>query len=205
MAALVPPSPWAPLYAGCMSTRGQAHIVAMTTSTTAATIGVQPDPALALRLTLPSTGPGHGKLDGAWWPRSRDLAAELPALVTGLEARGHRVARAAVHTSAWPHVPAEMTVGPRVVVLDTLDAEQDVHTIRLHCPEAESARLDLLVVPPQCPSVVAARVTAAVAAVWGVRSASVLLADAGYALWNESGWADRIGADGPMADGSATV
>ena len=34
-----------------------------------------------LRLRLKPRGPVTGFVDGGWWPRSRDLAAELPALL----------------------------------------------------------------------------------------------------------------------------
>lgn len=32
----------------------------------------------SLRLSLAPTGPAPALLDGAWWPRSRDLESELP-------------------------------------------------------------------------------------------------------------------------------
>ena len=42
----------------------------------------------ALRLTMVAERECHGALLGAWWPRSLDLAAELPDLVVGLDAHG---------------------------------------------------------------------------------------------------------------------
>ncbi|MFF9806570.1 DUF5994 family protein [Streptomyces coeruleorubidus] len=40
------------------------------------------------RLSLAATGSAPALLDGAWWPRSRDLAAELPLLTAVLDPGG---------------------------------------------------------------------------------------------------------------------
>ncbi|WP_037804474.1 DUF5994 family protein, partial [Streptomyces resistomycificus] len=39
----------------------------------------------SLRLSLAPVGPAPALLDGAWWPRSRDLRAELPSLTAVLD------------------------------------------------------------------------------------------------------------------------
>ncbi|MFE1553753.1 DUF5994 family protein, partial [Streptomyces sp. NPDC058734] len=44
---------------------------------------VKPGAAL---LRLETTQSRQGLLDGAWWPRSRDVTIELPALITALTA-----------------------------------------------------------------------------------------------------------------------
>jgi len=49
------------------------------------------------RLELKPDAPTTGYVDGGWWPRSRKLEAELPALVAAL---GQRLGRAHVHTAA---------------------------------------------------------------------------------------------------------
>jgi hypothetical protein len=36
------------------------------------------DPDTDVRLRVKPAAPRSGHLDGSWWPRSRDLAAELP-------------------------------------------------------------------------------------------------------------------------------
>jgi len=46
------------------------------------------------RLTLPE-GPEQGRLQGVWWPRSRDLETELADLIVDLPARLGRVSRVA--------------------------------------------------------------------------------------------------------------
>jgi hypothetical protein len=44
-------------------------------------------PRLKLRRRRKPKAPTTGYVDGAWWPRSRDLAAELPVLIAVLAAR----------------------------------------------------------------------------------------------------------------------
>jgi hypothetical protein len=42
------------------------------------------DDSQHLRLRMKPRGPVTGFVDGAWWPRSRNLAAEVPALLAEL-------------------------------------------------------------------------------------------------------------------------
>jgi hypothetical protein len=44
------------------------------------------DPRDQLRLRSKPKAPTTGWVDGGWWPRSRDLAAELPGLLSVLAA-----------------------------------------------------------------------------------------------------------------------
>lgn len=64
----------------------------------------QPPPARhpPLRLRLKPSAPATGYVDGAWWPRSRDLTAELAALGEVLAIRLERVAYG---LSAWDRAP----------------------------------------------------------------------------------------------------
>ncbi|MDQ0383163.1 DUF5994 family protein [Amycolatopsis thermophila] len=45
--------------------------------------------------------PIPGYVDGAWWPRTRDLSAELPALLAVLAARLGPIAGLSYHSAAW--------------------------------------------------------------------------------------------------------
>lgn len=54
-----------------------------TTSAPGVPVAAGQDPS-PVRLQLKPEGPTTGFVDGAWWPRSRDLAAELPSLATAL-------------------------------------------------------------------------------------------------------------------------
>src|SRR5690349_17723175 len=53
-----------------------------------------PTARLALKAVSPS--PGHVELDGAWWPRSRDLTHELSALADVLDPLWGRITHVAV-------------------------------------------------------------------------------------------------------------
>ncbi|HVW42390.1 MAG TPA: DUF5994 family protein, partial [Amycolatopsis sp.] len=58
-----------------------------TTLTTRSASKVTEQPRPALRLRLKPKAPTTGYVDGAWWPRPRDLSAELPALLAVLAVR----------------------------------------------------------------------------------------------------------------------
>src|SRR3954466_2716607 len=57
----------------------------------------------------------HTAVDGAWWPRTTDLAAELPGLVAALDERGVRISRIAYALSAWVPSPHKVQAGGRTV------------------------------------------------------------------------------------------
>ena len=85
-----------------------------------------------------------GFVDGAWWPGSRDLAAELPAVVAELSTRLGPVERVAYNLDAWPVTPRKIRIGGAVVRMAgfrSLDADI-VQMI------GAQRRLTLLVVPP---------------------------------------------------------
>ncbi|MEW1914716.1 DUF5994 family protein, partial [Kitasatospora sp. NPDC085895] len=44
-------------------------------------------PESPVRLSLAPQGVRAGRLDGAWWPRSRDLLLELPSLAAEIDER----------------------------------------------------------------------------------------------------------------------
>ena len=58
-------------------------------------------PRLKLSLRTKPKAPEPGYVDGAWWPRSRDLSAELPALLAVLAARLGPIARVSYQPTAW--------------------------------------------------------------------------------------------------------
>jgi hypothetical protein len=114
---------------------------------------------LPLRLHTAPTGDGspaagHGALDGAWWPRSRNLAAELPGLVAGLDAwldapapgHGPHISRVSINLTAWDAVPAHLDRTGRRVRVSWFGAI-DAHTLSATC--SDGTHLDLLVIPPQ--------------------------------------------------------
>ena len=63
----------------------------------------------------PDVGEGRSPFDGAWFPRSRDLAVEVPELIAELDRRGVRVERFTYAMDAWQPAPRKLVVDGRVV------------------------------------------------------------------------------------------
>jgi uncharacterized protein DUF5994 len=97
------------------------------------------------RLTLKPATQATGYVDGAWWPRSRDLAAELTDLVDALGARLGRVERVAYALSAWDAGPRRIDVAGHPARVEGF-SYQDKNII--HLTGVNRVRLSLLVVPP---------------------------------------------------------
>lgn len=130
----------------------------------------------ALRLSLAPAGPAPALLDGAWWPRSRDLMSELPALTAALESRWGRITRVAVNPTHWPVVPRKVPVTGHVVNVGWFLAEQDPHELLLL--SYRRGRWNLLVVPPGTDPVSAAWLMAAASRAQGTSTASRLMEEA---------------------------
>lgn len=132
----------------------------------------------SLRLSLAPAGPAPALLDGAWWPRSRDLGAELPALTAVLDPLWGRITRVTVNPVHWPVVPRKVAVGGRVVKVGWFLAEQDPHELLLL--SYRTGRWNLLVVPPQTPAAPAAWLMAAASDPLGTSTASRLMEQSTY-------------------------
>jgi hypothetical protein len=85
-------------------------------------------------------------IDGAWWPRSYVLLAELPQLLAGLPRAWGHITSVTVNGVTWSAVPGRMLVFNQVVRLRRTVAASAPHTIVLLAPGR--GRWDLLVVPP---------------------------------------------------------
>ncbi|MER6349365.1 DUF5994 family protein [Streptomyces sp. NPDC001595] len=137
----------------------------------------------AARLALKADGSSRGLLDGAWWPRSRELLRELPALTAVLDPLWGRITRIAVNPRYWPVVPREIAVGGHIVRVGWFTPELDPHKLLLL--SYGTLRWDLLVVPPETGAASAARLMAAASEPGGrALTASELIAadDARYAV-----------------------
>jgi hypothetical protein len=97
-------------------------------------------------LRLKPQGPATGHVDGAWWPGSRNLTTELPALAEALAARLGRVVRVAYALSAWDPAPRRFEVDGYPVRLEGF-TYQDQHII--HVTSTNRDRVSLLVIPPE--------------------------------------------------------
>ncbi len=102
---------------------------------------VKPGAAL---LRLETTRSREGLLDGAWWPRSRDVTIELPALITALTAHLGPITRVGLDTSAWRDVPTRLVIDGQVVHLDADPVGDDTVLVT----RGHNDHFALLVVPP---------------------------------------------------------
>jgi hypothetical protein len=128
------------------------------------------------RLSLTPAGTVPTPLDGAWWPRSRDLTAELPALVAVLDRRWGRIVRLAVNSTYWPVTPRKIPVSGHVVKVGWFTTELDPHSLLLRSYGA--GRWDLLVIPPQTAPETAAWLMATAVDPARVHTASRLMREA---------------------------
>jgi len=91
-------------------------------------------------------------VNGGWWPRTRDPAAELPALAAAVADRLGVVRRIALNADAWTSWPHQIMIsGGPMVRLDWCTG--DAHTIRL--TGGDASQLDLLAIPPDTPAILA--------------------------------------------------
>ena len=102
-------------------------------------------PPRALRLRLKPKAPTTGWVDGGWWPRSRDLAAELPDLLAVLAVRLGRIERVSYHLDEWGPTVRKISNGVSVVRLEGFRRQ---HVNRVDVLAARQ-RVTLLVVPPE--------------------------------------------------------
>ena len=105
-------------------------------------------PANTPRLRLKAKAPHGGYVDGAWWPHSDDLAAELPDLLAVLSVRLGRIDRVSYRLNAWTNAPRKLTTGGRAVRLDGY-RRQPLNTIEVRGLDDDRDRLILLVIPPR--------------------------------------------------------
>jgi len=97
------------------------------------------------RLRLKPKAPQSGYVDGAWWPRSDDLAAELPDLLAVLSVRLGRIDRVLYNLNEWAKPSAKLATGGRRVRLDGY-RRQPINTLEVL--GLNRNKIALLVVPP---------------------------------------------------------
>jgi uncharacterized protein DUF5994 len=101
-------------------------------------------PDRTLRLRLKPKAAQSGYVDGAWWPRSDDLATELPDLLAVLSGRLGRIVRVIFNSNEWAKPAAIFATGLRQVRLDGYRL-QPTNTVEVLGPNRNS--IVLLVVP----------------------------------------------------------
>jgi hypothetical protein len=140
--------------------------------TSPAAMAIEP-PRQPLRLKLKPKAPTTGYVDGAWWPRSRDLSTELPALLAVLAVRlGHTV-RVSYNLTAWDVAPRRVTIDDRQVRLAGFHS-QHMNIVDVIGPNGP--RITLLVVPPETEQAIAHRVLMTAARRGGIDTIDGLLA-----------------------------
>jgi hypothetical protein len=124
---------------------------------------------------LETTHERQGVLDGAWWPRSRDIATELPGLITALTEYLGPITRVGLDAGAWEELPTRMTIDDRVVHIDSSAVGDDTVLITRGGQDLFS----LLVVPPHATPDAARAAMAEAARAGGVARAEQILIDTG--------------------------
>ncbi|MFF3911817.1 DUF5994 family protein [Streptomyces sp. NPDC001848] len=131
-------------------------------------------PGCAL-LRLQTTESREGVLDGAWWPRSRDVGAELPALLSALTAHLGPLTRVGLDAAAWQGLPTRIVVDDRVVHIDSFPVGDDTVLITL----GDQGLFSLLVVPPNATPEAARAAMAQAVRADNVSKAEQILIDTG--------------------------
>lgn len=138
-----------------------------------------PATRVPLRIRI-SPRAGRDRLDGAWWPQSRDLGVELADLVEHFPPASGRITRAIYSPPDWDTTPErQLAVAGGNVKVGSFPRD-DTHVIRLKT--ADRTILYLLVVPPGTPEAPAQAALLAAAAQGNPAGAEHLLAEA--AAWS---------------------
>lgn len=98
------------------------------------------------RLRLKRKAPIAGSVDGAWWPHSDNLPAELHDLVAVLSVRLGSVSRVTYNLAEWDTPPRKIRVDGQTVRLDGYH-RQPAHTVGIL--DGHGGEIILLVVPAQ--------------------------------------------------------
>ncbi|WP_156045980.1 DUF5994 family protein [Herbidospora cretacea] len=114
-----------------------------------------------------------GTVDGAWWPNTRDAAAELPDLISAVDRwLGRAVLRVGLQLQAWDNIPHRIPAPGRQVRVGWFRSG-DPNLIVLNIAGTEP--VTLLVIPAGTPHGEAvAALAAAAAGTVGVRPADIL-------------------------------
>jgi hypothetical protein len=96
------------------------------------------------RLQLKPAHHACGFVQGAWWPRSTLLTAELPPLLAAISLRFGTIDRVQYHESDWSPTPQHVKNPGGGIVLDSSSDSPNVISVSGH----QFGKLTLLVVPP---------------------------------------------------------
>jgi hypothetical protein len=139
-------------------------------ATTATTLNHQPDcpisppaadPIVPARVLFRQPVTTAGFLDAGWWPRSRDLAAELPALLDILWLAGRDVMRISYALNFWDPAPRRLSVAGRVVRLGGFHTQ--IPGLLTLIDAWGHDRINVMIIPPDTDAAIADRALTLVA------------------------------------------
>jgi|GEM_PF-738481 len=110
--------------------------------------------AAQARLQLTPNAPASTHLDGAWWPRSTQLAIELPVLFESLSEQLGEVAVVGYHRNGWTPAPPQMQIGGDSVQLQGFTSDEPATVILIG---RDGRRVTLQVISPGATETVARR------------------------------------------------
>ncbi|WP_373320593.1 DUF5994 family protein [Microbispora rosea] len=115
----------------------------------------QPRDVPVVRLSLEPSPRRTRAVDGEWWPRSTDAAAELPGLIAAVDHRlGRMTLRVGLHVDAWSNIPHRIPVAGRAVKVGWFQSmDRGLVTLTINGHEG----ITLRVIPPEAASASAPR------------------------------------------------
>lgn len=148
--------------------------------------------AQTLRLSLAPFPPGSGMLDGAWWPRTREIDREVAELVDQFPPAAGRIGRVLFSRPDWSTHPHHIRAARGFVKTGSFPSD-DTHVVLLKL--ATGSQLKVLVVPPDTTDPDARGLMAAAVAQDNRRSGPELLGAVARRGPEESGarWSDDGG------------
>ncbi|WP_284740593.1 DUF5994 family protein [Amycolatopsis sp. RTGN1] len=131
------------------------------------------------RLSVKPAGSPAGFVDGAWWPRTAGLAAELPDLLAALTGRLGLAERVTYHLTAWDPPGRRLVIDGRAVRPEGFRSQHpDTLTV---IGAGGRRRLTLLTVPPGTEAAIAGQVLRTASEPGNVESPEALLGADGTA------------------------
>jgi len=131
--------------------------------------------ALAPRLMLVANRASRAVVDGGWWPRSWDAAAELADLVPALSARFGPIRQVMLCSGTWEGRFRRLKVGETIVRLGWFASLDPALLVAL---THRGDQIDLMVLPPSAGQVAAEQAMRAAAEPGNLKRAAAILAAA---------------------------